>query len=249
MKVAALHDIHGNPPALEAVLAEPGRPERPPHRRRRRPRHGPVSARDVRPASRPGFHSAVIRGNCERELEEDPHEGLWGAAHELGPGAALVGADRASPLASRVRLARHRLARAGVLLPRVAEERRRDPHPRDAARDPAGVGGGDPRGDDRARPHARPVRRPRRTDQVRQRRERRDAVRGGRGRMQAFWARRSSSAGAVRPRPRGVPDPHQRLPEPDEFVATPTQPRFGREATAYFEQAAASAASGTSAAT
>ena len=78
MKVAALYDIHGNLPALEAVLAEPDVQHA----------HRIVVGGDLVTGPFPretfdlllglGFHSAVIRGNCERELEEEPHEGLWG---------------------------------------------------------------------------------------------------------------------------------------------------------------------------
>jgi predicted phosphodiesterase len=78
VKVAALYDVHGNLPALEAVLAEP----------------------DVQAAGRIvvggdlvlgpfptetfdlllglGFHAALIRGNCERLLAEPQDDSLWG---------------------------------------------------------------------------------------------------------------------------------------------------------------------------
>src|SRR5688500_13601208 len=79
MKVAALYDIHGNLPALEAVLAEPDVQRA----------HRIVVGGDLVTGPFPretldsllglGFHAAFIRGNCERELREPYHESLWGA--------------------------------------------------------------------------------------------------------------------------------------------------------------------------
>ena len=78
MKVVALYDVHGNLPALEAVLAEP----------EVQAAHrilvggdlvtGPFPRETYEALFGLGFHAAFIRGNCERELTDDTHEGLWG---------------------------------------------------------------------------------------------------------------------------------------------------------------------------
>ena len=78
MKVAALYDIHGNLPALEAVLAEPDV--------RAAGRivvggdlvTGPFPRETLEVLLELGFHAVLIRGNCERELVGPRHDGLWG---------------------------------------------------------------------------------------------------------------------------------------------------------------------------
>ena len=73
--LAVLYDIHGNLPALEAVLADvedAGARSLP---ARRRLRHAqPLAARDARQASRELPQRTWIRGNGERWLREPPGE-------------------------------------------------------------------------------------------------------------------------------------------------------------------------------
>ena len=239
MKVAALYDIHGNLPALEAVPAEPDV----------RNAHRIVVGGDLVTGPFPretfdlllgaGFHSAVIRGNCERELEEDPHEGLWG--------------ERTSWV--REQLSSEQIERLLSLPESVSLDI--------DLRGPVFFCHASPRSDDeiltRATPPAILARRRRRStrrrscsatrtssststsdDPVRQRRERRDAVRGGRGRVLGASGRGGRAPpDAVRPRPRGVPDPHQRLPRAGRVRRDADAASAAEEATAYFEQAAA----------
>ena len=197
MRVAALCDVHGNLPALEAVLAEVASLEVDRIVVRRRRRRGAVPARVPRPARR------SRRGLRPRQRRPRV------AARARGN----LGVDRRA-ISTRCRVAflrelpRGRVARRRPLLPRLAARRRRDPDPRLARRALSGGARrrrGAPR---RRRAHARPVRPRRRRDPLRQRRQRRHAVRGQAGRvLGAGRRRRASSSGtrrtpSTRPRPR-----------------------------------------------
>ena len=119
MRVAALYDVHGNLPALEAVLAEPSAARRRDDRRqRRRPRRGADAVgvpRAARSATAPTF---VRRGNCDRNVLEHG-ERRRRLVRRPSSGRAPARSWPTWPLVARARRRR----------------RRRDVLPCDAARD------------------------------------------------------------------------------------------------------------------
>ena len=68
MSAAVLADIHGNLPALEAVLAEPDVARRRPHRAPGRHRPRTDAGGDAGPARVAGRRAVWVHGNCEREV-------------------------------------------------------------------------------------------------------------------------------------------------------------------------------------
>ena len=201
MRVAALCDVHGNLPALEAVLAEVASLDV----------DRIVCGGDVVAGPFPrecldrlvGLDAVFVRGNADRESPRAP-EGTWEWI-----------AGNLDPLVGRVpaRAATGRFARRRPLLPRLPARRRRDPDPRLLRRAfssrPRGSRGA-PR---RRRAHARPVRARRRRDPLRQRRQRRHPVRGQTGCVLGVGGRRRRRlpAHAVRRRRGRGPDSGQRL--------------------------------------
>ena len=186
MRVAALYDIHGNLPALEAVLAEveaaapdlvvvggdvvagalPARDARAP---RRPGRPGPLGDGQRRPHGHRGLRPRRPPGR-PRGRDRPPRR--------LGRAAAHAGAARPARRVRAARAGRRRRPRPGALLPRLTAQRRGDPHRgqlRRAAR-------ADPRrrrrGGRGLRPHAPPVRPPRPRDSPPQRGQRGHALRG-----------------------------------------------------------------------
>ena len=171
MRVAALYDVHGNLPALEAVLAEVASLEV----------DRIVVGGDVvaGPFPRECLDKLVALGDARASCAATP------TASRRALPAGHLGVDRSrSSTRSRVEfLAAHRHARrrrsAGVLYCHgYPARRRRDPHarlPRRAVARRARRRRGAPR---RRRAHARPVRARGRRDPLRQRRQRRHAVRG-----------------------------------------------------------------------
>ena len=125
MDVLALYDIHGNPDALDAVLADP--------------RAAGADAVVVGGDAVPGpFAAAVldrlgaldvpvhrIRGNGEREVAEAPPAGDDLVAETARRSAAELGPERARALGALPLTAR---ARRRPLLPREPAPRRRDAH-------------------------------------------------------------------------------------------------------------------------
>ena len=117
MRVAALCDVHGNLPALEAVLAEVRVARRRPDRLRRRRRRGPVSRRTASTGS--ASVEAVVRPRQRRPRV------AAGARRARGSGSRR---SSTSPRTSSCRtLPMSVVARRRPLLPRLAARRRRDP--------------------------------------------------------------------------------------------------------------------------
>jgi predicted phosphodiesterase len=99
MRVAALYDIHGNLPALEAVLAEPDVAGADRVVVGGDALEGPMPAETLALLAALGDRVAWVRGNTERELIErlgaDPEEGeLWDRRATWAAGR-LTAADRA----------------------------------------------------------------------------------------------------------------------------------------------------------
>ena len=174
MRVAALYDIHGNLPALEAVLAEldadtilvGGDAVL-----------GPMPKETLELLRERG--ATFLRGNTDRAVgggvpDDDPWvERVRWAREQLDEEELAF--LRGSPASA---LARRRGARPHPLLPRLTAERRGDLHgdhapeaPRPDARRRAGARG-------RLRAHARPVRPARRRPPARERGQRGHALRG-----------------------------------------------------------------------
>ena len=184
MRVAVLYDVHGNLPALEAVLAEvvDARRRRDPRRRRRR-----CGARSR--ASRSTGWSSSARSSCA---------GTPTASRRVRRRASGTGSPSASTAVARVpaRAPARALAGRRPLLPRLAARRRRDPDARLAGRAVPGRArrrGGAAR---RRRAHARPVRPRDRRDPLRERGERRHALRGPARRVLGGRRRRPDRAPA-----------------------------------------------------
>ena len=78
MRVAALYDVHGNLPALEAVLAEVGAARGGRGGRRRGHRNRPDAARTLERLLALGERALFLRGNGDREIAGEPAgSGLW----------------------------------------------------------------------------------------------------------------------------------------------------------------------------
>ena len=182
VRVAVLCDVHGNLPALEAVLAEVAALGVDGHRLRRRRGRRPVPGGGARPA-------AARRGDLP--------------ARQCGPGLAArarrdVGVDRleARPRVGPVsrRAADHVRPRRRPLLPRLAPRRGRDPD-EGVARRALPCRARRSRGAARRRrPHARPVRAVGRRHPLRQRGQRRHSVRGPPGSVLGARGRRARSS-------------------------------------------------------
>ena len=90
MRVAALYDVHGNLPALEAVLEDVDEGGRRRDRRRRGRALGPVPGRVRRPGSERQARPS-LRGNCERDvLRPESDTDRWCAARLDDETRALV---------------------------------------------------------------------------------------------------------------------------------------------------------------
>ena len=123
MRVAALYDVHGNLPALEAVLAEV--PDDAVILVGGDVAMGPLPSETLERLRAIGDRVQWIRGNADRELTPG-EEGLAPPdVTRVGARAALRGADRVPPWAARAARARRRRSRPRALLSRVTAERRR----------------------------------------------------------------------------------------------------------------------------
>ena len=129
MRVAALADVHGNAPALAAVLDEVERAPRP-HRLLRRSHLGLASAvRRSRSSARSRIPARFVRGNADRLVGSTRRaEGPWMAASTRLEDLAFLGGLRAD------RLGRRRRARPDLLLPRLATLGRGVRHRADSGR-------------------------------------------------------------------------------------------------------------------
>ena len=190
MRVAALYDVHGNLPALEAVLADSaaaGVDEIVVGRRRRSGGRSSSSASSAsRPSGRVRF-ARQLRAQRPRARRATP---TAGATTQLDAGARSFVAHVASRRSSSTSTARPRR-----LLSRDADGRRDDPDDAHARRGRPRRARRDERRRRRLRPHARPVRpRRRRRAAARQCRQRRPAVRGPAGRVLGAPRRRRRAA-------------------------------------------------------
>ena len=208
VRVAALYDVHGNLPALEAVLEEVQARGRGRNRLRRRRRLGPQPGEGLHRVEEAATH--FVRGNADRHVAGGNEAGTG----HLVPGAAHARRADAPRRLARERRTRRRRDRPRPLLPCGAERRRGRAdggHARGRRGADARRRRGGPR---RLRSHTSPVRPDDRGRAHRQRRERRTAVRGPPRRV--LGAARAGSRAAVHRlrRRRGAADP-ARLGVPD----------------------------------
>ena len=227
MRVAALCDVHGNLPALEAVLAE-------------------VRAADV---DRIVCGGDVVAGPYPQECLDRLRDSRRSSSAAT-PTASRRARPRARGSGSRLssttslaflRTLPHPVSLDGVLYchgsPRDDDEILTKVSPDERFR--AALEGVEER-DRRRRAHARPVRARRRRDPLRQRGQRRHAVRGAAGRVlgAARRRRRRAPADAVRGRRGRGRDPDDDVPERSSRCGWLLEPEDPDEVSAYFESVA-----------
>ena len=204
MRIAALYDIHGNLPALDAVLAESCAPASIASSSAATCCRGRCRARRSSVCSRSRCRSDFLRGNGDRETLRRAARAAVAHPRDGPAAAALVPrAARRWPGAGHRGVARDAALRGSrprvrALLSCHAAQRRRGrdaPHSRAAAAADLrrrGRSGG-------VRPHARAVRRQGRAHARGERRQRRDAVREARRVLASARRRRRASCARTGP--------------------------------------------------